>query len=160
MRRLIFVCLFILVFASSAFAVGTVTQTHKDIFGGKCEPGELCVWTLTCTADASAGTIPSTTSTARIDGLLLGVETDPGSTGPTAAYDIVLNDSNSYDKMGGALADRSATATEYARPAVSSIAVPFVPVDGTLTMVVSNTSVNSATVVVKVYYMQSASSNR
>jgi hypothetical protein len=43
---------------------------------------------------------------------LYSVETNPGSTGPQASYDITLVDSQGLDMSGGKLTDLSATATE------------------------------------------------
>ena len=48
------------------------------------------------------------------------VVTDPGATAPTADYDITLTDTDSYDVMGGTLADRHTTTTEQVVPTVHS----------------------------------------
>jgi hypothetical protein len=57
-----------------------------------------------------------------ITGWIHEIETDPdGTTAPTAAYDITLINANGRDVAGGALANRSATATEIVKPLVNSI---------------------------------------
>ena len=93
---------------------------------------------FTCTGDDAAGTFPNTTTKA-LHGWILAVETNPGSTGPTDNYDIVYNTSTGVDVMGGNTMNRDVANTERAVPAVSGW------VDGTITQVVTNASVNSAT---------------
>ncbi len=57
-----------------------------------------------------------------ITGWIHEIETDPdGSTAPTPSYDITLVNANGRDVAGGALANRSATATEIVKPVVNSI---------------------------------------
>lgn len=67
-----------------------------------------CAWTSDDTTGAVSGTTAETYS-----GRLFGAITVPGAPAPTALYDIAVNDSDSVDVALGALADRSATATEY-----------------------------------------------
>ena len=57
-----------------------------------------------------------------IDGWIHEIETDPdGTTPPTASYDITLLNNNGRDVAGGALANRSNSATEMVKPVVNSI---------------------------------------
>lgn len=132
---------------------GTVTQTLANLgnnTGGK-------VLTFTCTAAADDATFPSTATnaaiTAAIEGMyIVEVRTNPGATAPQAAYDIVLNDTDGIDVMGGSLADRSATASERAIPMlVTGGTYGSTLIDGALTLVITNNNVNSAIVVVKVF---------
>lgn len=92
-------------------------------------------------------------STRAINGIIIGVLTDPGSTAPQANYDITLKNSYGLDVMGDALADRSATATEYIQPynAVQNN-YPSMPNHGALTLDISNNNVNGATGKVVIYY--------
>jgi len=138
----------IVLYATMAFAAGTVTQTISPIGGGY-------VVTLTWTADASTGSVPntatSTDATTAIAGLFLArVETNPGATAPTDNYDITVLAASGVDLMGGALANRDTANTEIAFPATAS---PLV--DGALTITLSGNSVNSAVGTVKLYFTRS-----
>lgn len=98
------------------------------------------------TGDASDGTVPNL-SMPNLYGYVIKAITNPGSTAPTANYDIALGDpeDSSLDALGSALANRSATVTEQAYPTVSGAAIPIWLDSGTYTLSVSNNSVNSAT---------------
>lgn len=115
---------------------GTVTETRVN--------GHLMTTIeLTCVADAADGSFPNTTITALREWFLYSIETVPGGTAPTANYDVELQSSRATDLLGGNGADRSATAKELAYPATAPAMV-----DGTLTQVISNNSVNSATITI------------
>ncbi len=130
---------FLIIMPSLVLAAGSCTVTYSGT-----QPIEKI--TISCTGDSSAGTFPDTT-TKVIRGWVLAVETNPGSTGPTDNYDIVLNTATGVDVMGGALANRDVANTERAVPAVSGW------VDNSaLTQVVTNTSVNSATFTNTIWY--------
>lgn len=124
---------------------GTVTQTHS-------RRGSIGVITLTCTGDATNGTIPDTDLTEKISGKLLALETDPGATAPTTLYDLVINDQNGLDVLHGAGANRSATATEKVAIPFGTYFAPPVHRTDTLTLSISNQSVASAGIVIKLYY--------
>jgi hypothetical protein len=80
------------------------------------------------------------------------IETDPGATAPTAAYDIVLNNARSLDILGGAGANKSATLTERVFPNVST-GLGFPTVAGeTLTLGISGNSTNSGNGVIKLWF--------
>lgn len=130
---------------------GTITQAYEIM-----PNSNVSVLTFTCTADANNGSFPSTATstdiTTAIKGLhLVEVRTNPGATAPQAAYDIVLNDADGIDLMGGKLADRSATASEAAAPAIATGVYWPRAIDGALTLVITNNNVNSAVIVVKVF---------
>ncbi len=101
------------------------------------------------TADSALATIPATVS-CPLEGYVILIETDPGTTAPTALYDITLVNDYSIDVAGGALADRSATVSEAVYCKTNSS-----PggrwVWGTLTLNISNNLVNSATGKVRVW---------
>lgn len=122
----------------SALATGSCTLSYDGKY-----PVETI--TFSCTADAAAATFPNKTTKA-LRGFILIIETDPGTTGPTDNYDIVYNTSSGVDVMGGACAKRDTSNTERAVPALSGW------VDGTLTQVVTNNAVNSATFTSKIVY--------
>lgn len=129
----------------NVFAAGTVTQTDVKVYGN------VRLLTFTCTADASAHTFPPTASTVDIDGFVFLVVTDPGTTAPTDDYDITLTDANGVDIMGGELLNRDESNSEQAVPLIDGVFGSRY-VKGVLTINISNNSVNSAVVVVKIFY--------
>jgi len=131
---------------------GTVTQTLKSI----SRDDSKMVLTFAWTADASDGSVPSTTTTATITAEISGydiveVRTNPGTTAPTASYDIVLNDTDGIDLMGGSLANRSETASERAIPLMTTGVYGTTTIDSTVAMVLTGNSVHSATGTVKLF---------
>jgi len=113
--------------------------------------GEINVLQMTWTTDSS-GNFTATDTAYPIEGYLMLVETDPSATAPTAAYDIVLNNANGVDVMGGALGDRSATATEMTLPLLNG-SYTMLPVPGVLTMDVTNAG-NSKSGVIRIYFVR------
>lgn len=125
---------------------GTVTQGHT-------KRGPIGCVTLTVTADAVDASVPNTSLTTRISGRLVALETDPGSTAPSANYDITLEDANGHDVLQGVGANRAAASTEKVAVVFSGTSVhPPVAMSDTLTFKIANNAVNSAGVVVKLYY--------
>jgi len=142
-------------------AAGTCTISFTEIYGAS-GPTPAAILTFTCTASADDASFPSTsTDIVDTDGRyftdkILGryiteVRTNPGTTAPQASYDIVLNDSDGIDLMGGTLANRSATASERAIPALATGIYGGTIVGGAMTLAISNNNVNSAQTVIKVY---------
>jgi len=134
-----------------AIAAGTVTETSIERLAGTSG----YVLTLTCTADSAAATYPSTATSAGVNELIDGlylyqVETDPGATAPTDNYDIEIRSARAVDLMGTGLANRDTANTEIAYPGSMT---PLV--DGALTIVISGNSVNSAVVVMRLYFSRS-----
>lgn len=99
-------------------------------------------------ADDTNGSVPDTAfdSTDLVDILgrycILGV-TDPGTTAPTVAYDITIEDEYGCDIFGGKLNDRSASASEQEMPLIGT-AYDGRVITGALTFKLANNSVNSA----------------
>lgn len=147
MKKILAAFICVLLCAGLVYGAGTCVETvstYKD--------GDFML-TWTCTGDASDGTLPATTSNFRgnnIDGYIYQVVTDPGTTAPTASYDITITDASGADIMGGVLADRSATASEQAVPKIGALYGPR-RVNGTMTLNVTNNSVTAAGIVVKVF---------
>jgi hypothetical protein len=108
---------------------------------------------MTCTAASDDATFPSTAFSRDIEGLILGVDTNPGATAPTDNYDIVINNADGIDIMGGALANRDTSTSERAIPLQDSYAYAS-HVNGALTVVISNNSTNSAIVVLSLHYIE------
>ena len=125
---------------------GTVTQANV-------KRGPIGVVTLTVTGDDSDGTVPDTNLTTKISGRLLALETNPGATAPTSNYDITLEDADGHDVLEGVGANRHTSTTEKVAIVFSGTEIhPSVGVDDTLTLKIANQSVNSADIVVKLYY--------
>ncbi len=135
-------------------AAGTCTQAFTEVYNYQYA-SPLATLTFTCTASVDDASFPSTATSATITDQIKGryileVRTNPGSTAPQALYDIVLNDTDGIDLMGGNLANRSATASEAAPPAITTGVYWPRPIDGTLTLVITGNNVNSAVTVVKI----------
>ena len=82
------------------------------------------------TMDSGGATAEATS--AAINGVVIAVETDPGTTAPTANYDLTITNPRGVDIMGGALSNRSATATEIVPPTLGYASE--VPTFGILTI--------------------------
>lgn len=119
---------------TSVFAAGTVTQTLETIEGSGVKK-----LTLSWTADAAAATVPATATAWPINGYILHVVTNPGTTAPTDDYNITLLDSDTSDAMGGALLLRDEANTENVAPTI-----PYRFVAGKLTFTLADNAVNSA----------------
>lgn len=125
---------------------GTITQSYTSI-------GHIRRVTLTCTGDAADGSFPATALTTPIEGRLLKLVTNPGATAPTANYDIVLTDQHGSDVLQGVGANRHTTSTETALIVYSGTGThPCVDDSDTLTLTITNNSVNNAITVVDLYY--------
>lgn len=126
---------------------GTVTQ-ENSLTGA----GGIKLATLTVVGDASDGSVPDTVLDHKFSGRIVALETDPGSTAPTANYDITLEDANGHDVLEGVGANRSASATEKVSVVFSGTSVhPPVDISDVLTLKIANQSVNSADIVIKLY---------
>ena len=114
--------------------------------------GEIQVLVMEWTTDSS-GDLTATDTGYAIEGFLMLVETDPsGTAAPTADYDITLKDANGLDVMGGALSDRSATATEATMPLLNGN-YTMLPIPSTLSMDVTSAG-NSKSGVIRIYFVR------
>lgn len=137
MKKIIFaVFMAALLFGTTAFAACPITYEDK---------GMIQVITFTCGTDTAASATYANVTTKPLFGYVFMAETNPGATGPTDNYDIVLNDADGADIFGGNLMNRDTSNTERAVPAIVGW------VDGPLTLAVTNNSVNNATFVLKVW---------
>jgi hypothetical protein len=147
-----FISLFLaLSLPSLAFATGSVTVSRQKLSYNKLAIEKYVeIVTISWTADASAATIPTTVITLR--GYSIKALTKPGGTAPTANYDVVFGDplDSTVDALGGALAARSASATEMKQPVLTGGVSP-VFLAGDYSFAVKNNSVNSATGTVVLY---------
>jgi hypothetical protein len=125
---------------------GTVVETAEQW-------GPIGVVTLTCTADAAAADYPSTALLAKIGGKLIAMDVNPGPTGPTDLYDAVLNDDGGLDILQGLGANLLIATSESKAIVRSGTEIhPPVSIGDTLTLVLTNNSVNSALTVIKLYF--------
>lgn len=109
--------------------------------------------TFTWTADDGDGSVPATASELSFKANVCVVVTNPGATAPTDDYDITLTDEHGIDVMGGQLANRDTTTSESALPKIGSV-YGCRPISGTITLNITNNSVNSATGVVEVFILK------
>lgn len=130
---------------------GTVTITRRFGHPGGKSFG-LEEVKISWTGDATDGSVPNTTL--ELSGTIERVVTNPGSTAPTANYDIVIEDQDGIDVMQGALANRHTSNSEEVIPTkAGSAASTFskITVHGTHTFKLTNNSVASATGTVIIY---------
>ena len=130
---------------------GTVTQATTTLVD------HVKVVTLTCTADASDGSFPATALTGvpnnEKGGRLLQIATDPGATAPQANYDIALTEGGGADLLLGVGANRHTSNSEVAVIESNGAHAVYAGTD-TLTLALTNNNVNSATVVIKLYFTE------
>ena len=118
-----------------------------------CDVAPVKVVTFTCTADSSDGSYPATRVSTDIKGRLLQIVTDPQSTAPQDNYDITVTDSVGADLLLGVGANRDTSNTEIA--IVESNGAHSVVADtDTLTLTITNNNVNSAGIVIKLYWSE------
>ena len=146
MTVLVLLCLLV---TGRALAAGSVAVSITKL-------DMIRVVTFSWTADASDGSVPSTTVSAAITQQIAGWNcflcvTNPGSTAPTDNYDIVVNDADGVDIFGGKLNNRDTATSEQAVPLVGG-AYMTRPVTGAITMVLTNNSVNSATGTLQLFF--------
>lgn len=131
MKRLMFALIIFFTATGFCFAQGTMVQSLPESPGEDTSTVRIV---FSFVADAATGAVPATAIT--VDNLktvggmwLFKVLTIPGTgTAPTSGWDIEILETRSggtYDVMGGALVDRSSTATEKAVPLVSNVGQVF-----------------------------------
>jgi cyclophilin family peptidyl-prolyl cis-trans isomerase len=119
-----------------------------------CNVAPVNVVTFTCTADSSDGSYPATTISTNIKGRLLQIVTDPdGDTAPQDNYDITITDSGGADMLLGVAANRDTANTEVAI-VESNGAHSVVAETDSLTLNITNNNVNSAGIVIKLYWSE------
>lgn len=136
--------LFTLLLCGRVFAAGTVTPSYEYYTN-------FTKITLSWTADAAAATVPSTDFS--LCGTIHRIVTDPGSTAPTANYDISLTDANGLRLDATSLDNRHTTTTEQVILNIAGSAGGFQQVThcGIVTFTLSGNSVNSATGILIIY---------
>jgi len=144
-----------LLFLSPLVALGAAPVVVSNVTGtvsiseyqGDITKSVLVSWTSDASGDANSVISPFV-------GEMLRVSFDPGTASPTASYDIVLNDSDSVDVLGGAGANLSATVTSSQAVTIDGPGTDdHLPcaVTGKLTLVVSNAG-NAKTGTMRLYW--------
>ena len=119
-----------------------------------CDVAPVKVVTFTCTADSSNGSYPATTISTNIKGRLLQIVTNPdGDTAPQDNYDITITESGGADMLLGVGANRDTANTEVAI-VESNGAQSIVAETDSLTLNIANNNVNSAGIVIKLYWSE------
>lgn len=112
MKRIFLTLAILLMWTGYAFGAGSCVFTSKQAFYGDTGKVEKVIVRLTCTGDGSITAYSFDAKTFDVLGFYLySVTTDPGTSAPTADYDITLV-VDSEDIAGGLLADRSTSATQ------------------------------------------------
>ena len=128
-------------------AARTMTESHKKL-------GTIRRLDLTCTCDSTDGSFAAAEISSKFQGTLMDLKTNPGATAPTDNYDIVINDADGYDILEGVGANRHTTTTQKVPIVYSGTAVhPVLHDSDTISVVITNNSVNSAVVVISLYYV-------
>jgi hypothetical protein len=137
MKRVLTAILFVMFLSTGAWAAGS-WGTFVDSGGGN---NEIRTVTLGWTGDASGGTVPDKTFDLGREKVwyLIRAITDPGTTAPTDDYDITVKDAYGNDYANSQLLNRDESTTE--KVAFGK----YEPIYGTITVSVSDTTVNSAT---------------
>ncbi len=148
MRNTILALIVLMMFPVALFGApagnSAATQDHYRF-------GDLHVIELDWTADSGDGSFSDVQTDWAINGFLMLVETDPGSTAPTDNYDVYLKDGAGVDVMGGSAENRDTANSEITQPLINGN-YSGLPVVGTLTLSISGNSVNSATGKVSIFY--------
>ena len=130
---------------------GTVRVTANKTAGPGAGAAPVEMIELLATADAADGSFPTLDLGAySVWGTLLALQTNPGSTAPTDNYDITLVDADGVDRLDSVGLDRDTSSSE--RVAITG--APWVAPGETLTLTIANNAVNSATIVIKLWYVR------
>jgi hypothetical protein len=159
MKKMIFLIALILLIPSFAFATAGSWGTPAPVYN---QGSPFKTWTIiaTCGTGGDAGVIPNYTTTAADiafmkDWYIFIVETIGVVTVPDNGYNLTIKNTAGLDVMGGALANRSNSATvgQWAIPALGSINIPA-PVTGALTIGGTNNSVTGSKFSIKIYLVR------
>lgn len=143
---LLVVATMLLAFSAMGAGTVTVTRSSNDFAGGHTR---YQVVQIDWVGDASDGSVP--TKSVPLFGWVQKAITDPGSTAPTASYDIAFTDpqDSSLDMMALALKDRHTSTTEQVYPMIAgapgTVSSAKVFAAGTYLFTLTNNSVASAT---------------
>jgi hypothetical protein len=150
----ILIALFVLI-PYLVFAAGSVTQQMLVVGPARDKARLIFTWV----GDSSAGTVPTTETSAAITKELQSgwyaylIVTNPGSPAPNDNYDIYLYDTDGVDIAGGMITNRDTSNTEQVLPKLDTVNSLYGSriVTTALSIAVSGTTTGSATGSVTVY---------
>lgn len=134
---------------------GTISATRVRSDYSKSAKLQYCeIVTIDWVADSADGSVPTLSLDLR--GFLVKAVTNPGSTAPTASYDIAITDpeDSNLDAAATLLNNRHTSTTEQVYPLISGAACPIF-LCGTYGIAITNNSVNSATGRIILYLIES-----
>lgn len=150
MKRILLIVAAFLLLTSTAFAAGSCYWSNGPAPGYGDDKKEI---ELTCTGDGSITAFSIIPKNYNVRGYFLySVTTDPGTSAPTAAYDITLV-VNGEDIAGGLLADRSATNTETVLIAPTGKGYPIMG-DSAMAVTFTGETANPSTIVIKFKFVK------
>ncbi len=155
MKKLLAALIIILAMAGQVLAAGSCVKTGSTEKISIDSKTQRIIVTLTCTGDGTIAAYTFNPATYGVRGwYLYSVTTDPGTSAPTADYDITLVTDGTYsageDIAGGKLADRSATATQTV--AISSSTIGYWMVDEPFNITFANETANPSTIVMRLRF--------
>ena len=107
--------------------------------------------------DDGTGAVPTYTFQLPVDAELVSLVTNPGSTAPTANYDITLLDTDSIDVLQGLGANRHTSNSEEASLYYATqLGRPLVMGGRNLVLTIANQAVNSATGTIALRYRRAS----
>lgn len=129
MKRFLMAVVLVLALAAPSWAAGTVVWA--DPIGVPWSGGTIHQWTVTATITAdSSGNVTAAPTSMNFDGVIVGVQSNPGSPAPTASWAFTLTDvAGGADLLNGGGAGRSATVTQAVLNAAGDPVLCF-PVNG------------------------------
>ena len=146
---LLLAVILLVVFSGQAMAAGSCVQTNvEDVaFDGAMQRRYV---TLTCTGDGTIAAYTFSPSAYGVRGwFLYNITTNPGSSAPTADYDITLV-VDGEDVAGGLLADRSTSATQTV--AIASSTQGYHMADQSMAITFANEVASPSTIVLKLRF--------
>jgi len=171
MRKWIFVFL-LAVLPSSLWAAGTcivsdVSSTQIASLSNRIADPATVIITLTCTADSSAATFPSTTvslsgsyptsslNTYNLTGYFLyQVGETPGTTAPTNGYTVTIKDSTQFALDLGLLSSNGSSSSA-SLATIANATTSFPIVRSSLTVAITGNAVNSANITLDLIFRAS-----
>jgi hypothetical protein len=150
MKRILLIVAAFIVLTSTAFAAESCYWSNGPAPGYGDDKKEI---ELTCTGDGSITAFSIIPKNYNVRGYFLySVTTDPGTSAPTADYDITLM-VDGEDIAGGLLADRSATNTETVLIAPTTKGYPIMG-DSAMAVTFANNTANPSTIVIRFKFVK------
>ena len=148
-KKILSIVMVLVLFSATTFAAGSWVLTASG-----SQPGSERMWRqYTGTADSADGSLPAHTVTGFHDFYIYSIETWPGGTSPTDATDLTLLDAVTGEDLLGAngtdAIDATTPKTIFPRSAAMSLNFYHL-VKGNMTINVTNNSVNSAIINVRI----------